>query len=217
MAAAIAAIAPCSQYGPAVVGAEEPIRRAPHVHHVLRMRADAAKNAEHGLHQERRLDQLAFGEMSEVVQVANVVAFELEARAIFRQCSQCKFDIFEGVAKNEIAGALQILPLPFVLEVLEPVQHRKQAEVHRSHVQGGELRLEADGGFDALFDRHEGAAAAREVHDGVGGLLDACEERLERLRRLVGPAGLGVAGVKMQDRCACLGGLERRVRRSRSA
>src|SRR6476646_11330333 len=97
------------------------------------------------LHQERRLDQLALGEMSEVVQVTDVVAFELEARAVCRQRGRCEFDILEGVAENEIAGALQILPLPFVLEVLEPVQHRKQAEVHRSHVQGGELRLEADG------------------------------------------------------------------------
>jgi hypothetical protein len=158
------------------------------------MRADAAEDAEHGLHQERRLDQLAFGEMSEVVQVANVVAFELEARAIFRQCSQCKFDIFEGVAKNEIAGALQLLPLPIVLEILEPVQQWEQGKVHRTPVQGGELRLEADGGLDALFDGHEGAAATREVHDGVGGLLDACEERLERLRPLVGPAGVGIAG-----------------------
>jgi len=30
-------------------------------------------------------------------------------------------------------------------------------------------------------------------------------------RPLVGPAGLGVARVKMQDRGTCLGGLERRV------
>ena len=163
------------------------------------------------LHQERRLDQLALGEMSEVVQVTDVVALELEARAVCRQRGQCEFDILEGVAKNEIAGAVQILPLPFVLEVLEPVQHRKQAEIHRPHVQRRELRLEADGGFDALFDLHEGAAAAREVHDGIGALLDASEQRLESLRPLVGPAGAGVAGVKMEYRGTRFGGFEPRV------
>jgi len=44
--------------------------------------------------------------------------------------------------------------------------------------------------LDALFDGHEGAAAARQVHDGVGGLLVAREEGRERLRLLIGPAGL---------------------------
>ena len=72
------------------------------------MRADAAEDAEHALHQERRLDQLAFGEMSEVVQVTDVVAFELEARAVCRQRGQRELDILERVAKNQIAGALQI-------------------------------------------------------------------------------------------------------------
>jgi hypothetical protein len=47
--------------------------------------------------------------------------------------------------------------------------------------------------------------------DGVGGPLDAREEGRERLRPLIGPAGLGVAGVKIEDRGACLGGFERRV------
>jgi hypothetical protein len=178
---------------------------------ILSMRADAAEDAEHGLHQEGRLDQPAVGEMSEVVKMANVVALELEARAVCRHRGHRELDIFEGVAKNQIAGALQVLPLPLMLEVFEPVQRGEQSEIHRSHVQGGKFRLEADGRLDALFDRHEGTTAARQVHDGVCGLLDACEERLERVRTLVGPAGAGVAGVKMEYRRACLGGLGRRV------
>src|SRR5262249_20071447 len=56
MAAAIAAIGICMR-----------------PHHILRMRADAAEDAEHALHQEGRLDQLALREMSEVVQVTDVV------------------------------------------------------------------------------------------------------------------------------------------------
>ena len=43
--------------------------------------ADAAEDAEDRLHEERRLDQLALEEVREVVEVADVVALELEARA----------------------------------------------------------------------------------------------------------------------------------------
>ena len=188
--------------------AEEPVRRAPHVHHVFRMRTDAAEDAEHGLHQERQLDQPTFGEMSEVVQVTNVVAFELESGAVRRQCGHREL-IPEGVAKHKIAGALQILPYPIVLELLEPVQLGEQAEVHRSHVERGRFRLEADGWLDALFDLHEGTAAARQVHDGVCALLDAREEGRESVRPLVGAPGLGVA--RRED-----AGSQRQLRRPRT-
>ena len=152
---------------------------------------------EYRLHQEGRLDQLAFSEMSEVIQVANVVALELKARAVCRQRGHRELDILERVAKNQVAAILQMLPLPFMLEVLEPVQQREQSEIQRPHVQGGEFRLEADGRLDAFLDFHEGAATAREVYDGIGALLDASEKRLESLRPLVGSTVAGVAGVKM--------------------
>ena len=95
------------------------------------MRADAAENAEHGLHQEGWLDHLAFGEMCEVAQVTDVVALELEARAVRRQCGHRELDILERVAKDQVAAIFQMLPLPCVLEVLVPVQQGKQAEIHR--------------------------------------------------------------------------------------
>ena len=57
----------------------------------------------------------------------------------------------------------------------------------------------------------KGLPPRREVDDGVGGLLDAVRGTARTPRPLVGPAGLGVARVKMQDRGTCLGGLERRV------
>ena len=49
---------------------------------VFRMRADAAENAEYRLHEQWRRDQSAIEEMREVVQMADVIAFELETRAV---------------------------------------------------------------------------------------------------------------------------------------
>ncbi len=60
-----------------------------------------------------------------------------------------------------------MLALPVVAKLLEAPQHRKQTEVHRAHVQRGELRLELDGGLEALVDRHVRAAARRHVDHGV--------------------------------------------------
>jgi hypothetical protein len=67
--------------------------------------ADAAEDAEDRLHEERRLDQPAVDEMRQVVEVADVVAFELEARAVaLAQVAQDVLDVLEGVAEDEVVG-----------------------------------------------------------------------------------------------------------------
>ena len=60
--------------------AEQPVRRALHVHDVLGMRADAAEQAEHGLNEQRRLDDARVQEVRQVVEMRGVVALELEPR-----------------------------------------------------------------------------------------------------------------------------------------
>ena len=49
---------------------------------VAHVRADAAEDAEDELHEEGRLDEPAVDEMGEIVEVADVVALVLEARAV---------------------------------------------------------------------------------------------------------------------------------------
>src|SRR5439155_1209196 len=71
-----------AEHRPQVGIAEQPICGALHVQHVLRMRADAAADAEHRLDEKRRLQQLAVEEMRRGVQVADVVALDLEARVV---------------------------------------------------------------------------------------------------------------------------------------
>src|SRR5215813_11787566 len=48
---------------PLIVPPEQAVRGPPHVHQILRMRPDAAQDAEDRLHEERRLQKLAVEEM----------------------------------------------------------------------------------------------------------------------------------------------------------
>ena len=49
-------------------------------------------------------DQLAVEEMREIVEMADVVAFELEARAVrLAQLLKNAFDILEGISEDEVA------------------------------------------------------------------------------------------------------------------
>ena len=112
------------------------------VHHVVGMRADAAENAEHRLHEQRRLHEPAIEEMREIVKVPGVVALELETRAVVRTGFEDEFNVLEGVAEDAVPAAFEVRLLPVVLEVLEPVEHRIKTEVHRAHVEAGDFRLE---------------------------------------------------------------------------
>ena len=76
------------------------------MHEVLGIGADAAQDAEDRLHEERRLDELAVEEVREVVEVPDVVALELEARAAaFAEVLQHVLDVLEGVAEDEVAAS----------------------------------------------------------------------------------------------------------------
>src|SRR6202008_1623992 len=91
-------------------------------------------------------------------------------------------------------------PLPGMTELLESVQHGKESEVHRAHVERCDLWLEQRHGLETLFDGHCGRATGRDVDHAIRALLDDLEERRKALRRLVRPAVRGIASVKM-DNC----------------
>src|SRR5271166_2637874 len=75
-------VAAGAQNRPPVVTSEQAIRRAPHMHHVLGMRPNPAQEAEHALNKERRFDQTAVDKMGERVEMADIVALDLEPRAV---------------------------------------------------------------------------------------------------------------------------------------
>ena len=104
------------QHRPAIVVAEQAIRGFLHEHEIAHVGADAAEDAEDGLDEERRLDEPAVDEMREIVEMPDVVAFVLEARAVLlAEHLQDALDVAERVAEDEIVGAPQIGLLPVVL------------------------------------------------------------------------------------------------------
>ena len=175
------------------------------------MGPDAAQDAEHRLHEERRLDHAAVEEVGQVVEVADVVALELEAGAVAAARGQNILDVLVGVLEHEIAAVLQVRALPVVLELLEAAEHGEQAEVHRTHVERGDLGLELEGRAQALLHGHAQAAAGGDVDYRLARLLDARQELLEQRRVLARPAVLGIARVQVQDRGPGLGRGERRL------
>jgi hypothetical protein len=82
--------------------AEQAIRGALHVRDVVGMRTDAAEDAEHALDEERRLDHAAVEESARRVEVADVVALDLEARAVVGARGQDVLDVLERVLEDPV-------------------------------------------------------------------------------------------------------------------
>src|SRR3954468_6802380 len=115
------------------------------------MRADATLEAEHGLNEQRRLNQALVEKVLQIIKVRSVVALELETRATLGAGGQDVLDVLEGVVEDDPL-VREVVTFPLVLEVLETFQHAEQAEVHRAHVQARELRLERCGRGRALLN-----------------------------------------------------------------
>ena len=189
-----------AEHAPAIsVAAEQAVGGAAHVHHILRVGADAAKDAEHRLHEQRRRDQPAVEKMREIVQVPDVVAFELEAGAVILAGFQHEFDVAKRVAEDEVAGAFQIRLLPIVLEAFVAAEHREQREVDRAHIEARDLGLEHFGRAHPFLDPHGRGTAGGQVDHRVAALLDDRQKGRERLGPLVRPAGLRIAGMQVDD------------------
>ena len=94
----------------------------------------------------------------------------------------------------------RIGPLPWMTELLEALEHGKEAEIHRAHVERGDFRLEQGDRPQAFLDRHRRGAAGGDVDHAIRALLDDLEERREPLGRLVGASVGGIARVQMDDR-----------------
>ena len=75
--------------------------------------ADAAQDAEDRLHEERRLHQPAIEEMGQVVEMADVVALELEARAaaLAQILQTCSISL-KVLRKMKSRRALEMLSAP---------------------------------------------------------------------------------------------------------
>src|SRR6267142_1036295 len=95
-------VAAGAKHRPVICVAKEAVGGALHVHHVLGMRADAAADAEHRLDEERRLEQPPVDEVRRHVEVADVVALDLEARVVLRARLEDVGDVLERVLEDAV-------------------------------------------------------------------------------------------------------------------
>src|ERR1700740_1703446 len=113
------------------------------------MGANAAKETKACLDEERRLDKALGQEVVQIVQMARIVALKLVTRAGRVQCFKGITNILEAVSEDQVMRTFKHGRLPVVLEFLVALQHRKEPEIHRSHVQGGDFRLPFGRGTNA--------------------------------------------------------------------
>jgi hypothetical protein len=144
--------------------------------------------------------------------VADVVALELEARALGAELGHDPLHVLEGVLEDEVARVLQVGRLPVVAELLDAARHRVQAEVHAAHVQRTQLGPEAAGGGEALVQRHPVAAARGDVDHHVAARRDLRQELGVDVGVGRGAAVLRIAGVQVHDGRSGVRGADRAVR-----
>jgi hypothetical protein len=118
-------VAAGAEHRPAVGIAEEAVGGPFHVLEVLGAGADPAEDPHHALDEERRLDDPAFEEVGEVVEVTDVVALELEAGAAGREPGDEFFDVGEGVAEDSAFAALQVALFPVVFPLRDAAGDRE--------------------------------------------------------------------------------------------
>ncbi len=112
-----------------------------------------------------------------------------------------------GIDVNAALGAVEELDLPIVLpisisidDLLAPIGG------NGSHIEGGQLGLEAHSRGYALINRRRGAATRGDVDDGIGRAPDLADELAINLRVKGGPARLRVARMQVENRRAGLRG-----------
>ncbi len=176
-------------------------------------RRHAAQHAKDELQEEGRPDRAALHEMPKHRQMADVVTFKFEPRAAHLAHLMKNMSYVLGcILENKIVRVFEERPFPRMFPVLDPRGHRVKGEVHRTHVQAAHLGAEPFRRGEALVQRHHRRAAGGHVDDRIAALPDCRQE--PRPMGGIGrwPAGVGVAGMQMQDRRASLGRVDGRSR-----
>ena len=200
---------------PVVVVAEEPVGRRLHVQQVLRLGADPAEDAEDRLDEQRRLDHPLLEEVGEVVEVADVVALELEPSARARRASRTivsmSLYVFRKMKSRVISRYSGSQSCWNVLTRSSTGNNPKfMLPMFSEQSSGSNLSRRPC----ALLDRHSVPAARRDVDHDVGALLDLRQELREDVGVGRRPARLRVARVQMDDRGPGLRPPRSRSRRS---
>src|ERR1700722_17289604 len=96
---------------------------------VLGLGAHAAEDAEYRLHEEWRLNEFFVDEVTQIVEVSDIVAFVLESRTmLLAERFEDAFDIAKRVAEDEIVAPAQVWLLPGMLPRGVAIRERENAE-----------------------------------------------------------------------------------------
>src|SRR5204862_7036904 len=119
-----------------VVLPEQPISNTPHVQEVFGIGANAAANPENALDQERRLESPPLNKIGQIIEVADVIALELETRpAAIAKCAYQGVEHGERIRVNRSVALFEIGSLPVEFPIGTFRGELPRAEVHRAHVQ----------------------------------------------------------------------------------
>jgi hypothetical protein len=125
------------------------------------------ENSEDGLNEERRLDDVAIDKVGKIIEVANVVALDFEASTALSKIAKNVFNVGEGILEDKVFHALDLLFFPVITPLYDPLGHRVNGKVHRSHVQRTHLGLDLERISKPFLNLHLSTAARRDVDDGV--------------------------------------------------
>src|ERR1700751_1515205 len=98
-----------------IIVAKKPIGRALHEDQVVHFGTDAAKDAKDELDEDRRLEQADVHAETQIIEMADVVAFMFELDVVWRELLRGVFDVGEGVSENIAVGIGDVAPLPVEL------------------------------------------------------------------------------------------------------
>src|SRR6185437_14684289 len=152
-----------------VPAAEQAIRGGAHQQQALRLRSEAAQVAQGILNEQRTLHETLLDAMREVVQLAHVVADELEPDAILiAELGEDGPDVAERIPPNPVFGAFHVRLLPGMLPADDAACRLVEGNIHRAHVERAEFRLGLERISEPILERFLRAAARRDVDDRVG-------------------------------------------------
>ena len=178
-----------------------------------------AHHAEHELDVDRRVEQVLAEQVLYVVEVPDVVGFELRLRAGLAEHGADLLHVGEGVAEDVVAGVLQVVYLP-LLEVSAPLGDGEEAEVEAARVERRHLGLQLGQDGGPFFQRHPFTAAGGRLHDHIAPVFDPSDNlakepdvraRLPRLRLAHVQVDDGRPGLVRPD-----GGVHDLLRRNRN-
>ena len=180
-----------------VASAKQAVGRAAHDEQAFRLRPEFAEDANSALNEKRTLDEALLDAMREIVQLPDVVTFELEANAMLvAELAENGSYVAESAAEHPVFGPLDIRLLPRMLPADDAARRLVEGEIHRAHVDGAELRLGPQRIGEPFLERHPGGARGRDADDRIALGGDDGNEFVVR-RRIGRRAPVGISGVQV--------------------